>query len=148
MINVSDHNISYTNGYYRDETPLPKYLLVSNSAYTLSFNYNVNIATKYLFASVGYGNVGFQRDIISSSGYTGNGKLIISFTTPDTFAYNPPYVSFRFARMVNGDADVDVSHIQLEEGSVATAYEPYYILDTTTVVQQNNHTLRAIWEAN
>lgn len=42
----------------------------------------------------------------------------------------------------------DSSNIQLEEGSTATAYEPYYITETTKVVQSANHTLKAIWEAN
>ena len=36
--------------------------------------------------------------------------------------------------------------IQLEEGSEATAYEPYYITSSTSVVQEKNHTLTAIWE--
>ena len=45
-------------------------------------------------------------------------------------------------------ADTYVSYIQLEEGSVSTPYEPYYITPTTKVVQENNHTLKAIWQAN
>ena len=38
--------------------------------------------------------------------------------------------------------------IQFEEGSTATAYEPYYITESTEVVQNQNHTLTAIWEPN
>ena len=38
--------------------------------------------------------------------------------------------------------------IQLEKGSTATPYEPYYITSSTEVVQTENHTLTAIWEAN
>ena len=41
-----------------------------------------------------------------------------------------------------------LKRIQLEEGNEATAYEPYYITNSTTVVQENNHTLKAIWQAN
>lgn len=46
-----------------------------------------------------------------------------------------------------GDNTIDAK-IQLEEGSVSTPYEPYYITPSTTVVQENNHTLKAIWQAN
>ena len=38
------------------------------------------------------------------------------------------------------------SNIQLEEGTVETAYEPYYVATTTPVTQTKNHTLTAIWE--
>ena len=49
----------------------------------------------------------------------------------------------------NGSASkVHISHVQLEESDKATAWEPYYITDTTTVVQDENHTLTAIWELN
>ena len=41
-----------------------------------------------------------------------------------------------------------ISHIQLEEGDTATEYEPYYITSATPVVQDKDHTLKAIWEAN
>ena len=45
-------------------------------------------------------------------------------------------------------ARVIISNIQLEENSTATAYEPYYITSSTEVVQNQNHTLTAIWETN
>ena len=38
--------------------------------------------------------------------------------------------------------------VQIEEGDTATEYEPYYITPSTKVVQQKNHTLKAIWQAN
>ena len=38
--------------------------------------------------------------------------------------------------------------IQLELGSRVTAYEPYYITNSTPVVQNTDHTLTAIWEEN
>lgn len=43
---------------------------------------------------------------------------------------------------------IDIKNIQLEPGNTATPYEPYYITSDTTVVQENNHTLKAIWQAN
>ena len=36
--------------------------------------------------------------------------------------------------------------VQMELGTTATAYEPYYVTSSTTVVQTSNHTLTAIWE--
>lgn len=41
-----------------------------------------------------------------------------------------------------------ITDAQLEEGDTATPYEPYYITPSTPVVQENNHTLKAIWQAN
>ena len=147
LINVSNHNVTFTNTYYVENTPTPKYMLKSDKTYTLSFNHKVNSASRNIFASVGYGVTGFQRDIQSSSYYTGTGTSVTTFTTPSTFNYNPPYVSFRFVRMSStGDANVDISNVQLEEGPSATAYEPYFVTNSTTVTQDEDHTLTAIWE--
>ena len=74
--------------------------------------------------------------------YTGK---CITFMVPDTFNN---VVVIRFG--VYGDATtIDKSFtIQLEEGTVASEYEPYYIESDTKVVQRQNHTLKAIWEEN
>ena len=45
------------------------------------------------------------------------------------------------------DSYIDISNIQLEEGTEATEYEPYYIDKYTKVVQYKDHTLKAIWKA-
>ena len=45
-------------------------------------------------------------------------------------------------------AKVNYSNIMITEGNTATEYEPYYITPSTTVVQDKNHTLKAIWKAN
>lgn len=39
-----------------------------------------------------------------------------------------------------------VYKIQLEAGTESTEWEPYYITNDTSVVQEQNHTLKAIWE--
>ncbi|MBQ8891875.1 MAG: InlB B-repeat-containing protein, partial [Bacilli bacterium] len=39
-------------------------------------------------------------------------------------------------------------NLQLEEGDTATEYEPYYITSGTKVVQDKDHTLKAIWKEN
>ena len=147
LVNIEDRNISFTNQYYLDMTSNPKYVLIANTTYTLSFNYSVNSATNPVFASVGYGVNTFSKDIISSPAYSGTGEKTVTFTTGDTFNFTPPYVWFRLVRMGSrGNADVDVSKIQLEEGSEATEWEPYYITSETEVVQKQDHTLTAIWE--
>ena len=38
-----------------------------------------------------------------------------------------------------------ISNIQLEEGSTATLYEPYYVTSDTAVTQESDHTLTAVW---
>ena len=147
LVNIEDRNISFTNQYYLDMTSNPKYVLIANTTYTLSFNYSVNSATNPVFASVGYGVNTFSKDVISSPAYSGTGEKNVTFTTGDTFNFTPPYVWFRLVRMGSrGNADVDVSKIQLEEGTEATEWEPYYITSETEVVQKQDHTLTAIWE--
>ena len=43
---------------------------------------------------------------------------------------------------------IDIANIQLEEGDTATEFEPYYITSSTKVVQNKDHTLKAIWKEN
>lgn len=44
-------------------------------------------------------------------------------------------------------ADSLPTNLQLEEGSVATEYEPYYVVRDVKVTQLSDHTLHAVWEA-
>ena len=147
LINMEDCNVILNNQYYRDAKSVPAYVFTASTGYTLSFNYVVNSSSRNVYATVGYGATGFSRDIKSSGNYSGSGTVQISFTTPDTFNYDPPYAWFRFVRMSQaGNANVDISNIQLEKGNTATAYEPYYVTSSTIVTQEKNHTLTAIWE--
>ena len=43
-------------------------------------------------------------------------------------------------------ATVFISHIQLEEGTTATAYEPYLVTAETKVTTASDHKLKAVWE--
>ena len=149
LIKIDNHNVSFENAYYKDNIPTPKYELNASTDYTLSFNYKVNNASNGIYASVGYGSTSFQRDIKSSNAYSDTGRLVLTFTTPASFDYNPSYVAFRLVRMSStGTADVDISNVQLESGSTATNYEPYYVTENTKMEQTTNHTLKAVWEAN
>ena len=78
----------------------------------------------------------------------------ISITTPSNV--NLPeskYVIYTYSnRYLKDDVGVysriKIYNLQLEEGDTVTEYEPYYITPTTPVVQDKNHTLKAIWKAN
>ena len=75
-----------------------------------------------------------------------------NFTTPSDIV--SPERRYRFLcytnrYIKNGEgvfSTIILSNLQLEEGSTSTPYEPYYVTDTTTVTQTQNHTLTAIWE--
>ena len=56
-----------------------------------------------------------------------------------TLSFNVEYIDSNLPKAT-------ISNIQIEKGSTATAYEPYYITSSTEVVQNQNHTLTAIWE--
>ncbi len=152
LVNIQDQNISFNNNYYKDTTSSPKYTLKPDTTYIMSFDYKVNSSTNNIYDSVGYGISTFQKDISSTLGnYSNSGRKTDSFTTPSSFLYSPPYIWFRFVRMSTpGDANVDISNVQLEEGSTATEYEPYYVTSSTKVTQNNNdrYVLTAIWEPN
>ena len=60
------------------------------------------------------------------------------------FAWQKHYQNYVFT----GDECVIFYNIQLEEGTIATPYEPYYVTSDTVVTQEKNHTLTAIWEPN
>jgi prepilin-type N-terminal cleavage/methylation domain-containing protein/uncharacterized repeat protein (TIGR02543 family) len=151
LVNIPDHNVTYTNWYYKEESSTPKYTLKPNTTYTLSFDYLVNSSTKDIYASIGYGTTGYLKDVKNpyKSTYSGTGHKTVTMTAPNEFLYSPPDVYFRLVRTSEpGDVDVDISNVQFEENIEATEYEPYYITPSTTVVQDKDHTLKAIWQAN
>ena len=115
--------------------------------YPLVFNYSGSYMLSYNATSTNtpIASVMFYKSdgtIINYIRNDGSGSKSITFTVPsDTYYLVITFVS-------NGiDSNVQFSNIQLEEGSTATAYEPYYITSDTTVVQNRNHTLTAMWEA-
>lgn len=149
LVNIADQNVSFTGKHYKEQ--YFDYELLPNTTYTLSFNYNVISSTNPIYDSVGYGSIvgKYNYDIYHSNRYSGIGRKKTTFTTSNSFNTSPAKIAFRLVRMgTSGNANVDISNIQLEIGSTATPYEPYYITKDTTVVQTGNHTLTAIWEAN
>ena len=75
-------------------------------------------------------------------------KYYAAKSTPFSFktTASTAYIKVRTMSGLNQN-DINVL-FQLEEGTEATPYEPYYITSNTTVVQNQNHTLTAIWEKN
>ena len=79
-----------------------------------------------------------------------NNKEFIKFTTGSSSAVtlttdsNTKYIKIRAMGGV-GQNSTTVKY-QIEEGNVATAYEPYILTSSTIVTQNKNHTLTAIWE--
>ena len=66
-----------------------------------------------------------------------------------TITYNDAAsTSLHIYPTVTADNNYYISNVQIEQGDTATEYEPYYITPTTTVVQENDHTLKAIWQPN
>ena len=68
-----------------------------------------------------------------------------SVTIPSSYSSS----RYTFIGVVGNSQTIDETFkVQLEEGTEATPYEPYYITPETKVVQEQNHTLKAIWKAN
>ena len=128
LLNKANFTTSFTSTYYKDETT--GFKLTAEKTYTLSFNYKVNSATATLYTGVGYGTTKYSADIISSKQYPNqtSGRQTVTFTTPTSLA-DGNYLFIRFARTsTSSSASVDISSVQLEEGSSATAYEEYGLM--------------------
>ena len=74
-------------------------------------------------------------------------KKEVSFTTENDTTYIAIFI-------INGPdttpekTDSVLNSVMINEGNKYLLYEPYYITPSTTVVQTNDHTLKAIWQAN
>ena len=75
--------------------------------------------------------------------YINNSSKNVTYESPS----NATYMRIAYSIKINYDI-VKRYNLQLEEGIAAAEYEPYYITPSTTVVQEKNHTLKAIWKAN
>ena len=125
LLDISDFNVSFTDSYYINTKT--DFILKPSTKYVLSFNYKINSATADVKFGVGYGTNAYSNDIVYSSDYLNqdSGRNTVEFTTPDDIG-NDKYLAVRFARTrVSASVNVDISSIQLEEGSTATSYEPY-----------------------
>ena len=127
----------------------------NNGIETISFKQN----TQYTMTIKGYVdpclgcNSNYNRLYF---GYTYNNNTIesvaINSLTESNFIFisneNKNLESIFMSYGAGGQTNAYISSVQLEEGSVATEYEPYYITSDTKVVQNKDHTLKAIWKEN
>lgn len=123
LIDVSDFNITYEQGYSQETNT--QFLLKPNYIYTLSFDYNVNDTTTDIYYSVGYGINSYEADIQLRIQYQTltNGRNSVSFTVPGTIPKGS-YLWVKFAQtIILADINVDISKIQLESGNKSTDYQ-------------------------
>lgn len=123
LIDVSDFNITYEQGYSQETNT--QFLLKPNYIYTLSFDYNVNDTTTDIYYSVGYGINSYEADIQLRIQYKTltNGRNSVSFTVPGTIPEGS-YLWVKFAQtIILADINVDISKIQLESGNKSTDYQ-------------------------
>ena len=86
-----------------------------------------------------YNRIGFKINTTERDSYFVI-KNVLNKTKKYTLSYNADVVDFDHAKAI-------ISNLQLEDGEVATEYEPYQEYSSDTVVtKSNNHTLHAIWE--
>ena len=112
---------------------------LSNTLYDFVAAYNVNTEFKGRTPAGAYSNRNLSR--ISFNGVTGTAEGEIEFIRITQYELNS--LSGRID-------DIDDLNIQLEQGTTATEYEPYFVTSSTKVTQNNNdhYVLTAIWEKN
>ena len=137
-ITLGGRNVEYMKGIFKDNTQytfsmdlydVPAVDASDNNTYT-----GLSIFCVYTDGSnesiLGNNRIDnsnkWNKIIFISKGNKTISHFAVSFGTPYAYSY--------------------MKNIQLEEGSIATMYEPYTITSLTTVSQNKNHTLTAIWE--
>ena len=141
ILNNLKPSTQYTMSFDITCTDVPEHDGNYSAGYGWFWLYDVN-QTGVKIGSAKYMTIGEQLHVEAT------------FTTPSNL--HDPSINYRMLAYTNRYLKNDVgvigtmifSNIQLEPGDTATTYEPYYITSETTVVQENNHTLKAIWKAN
>ena len=143
-INPNDGNIVFSS-----KAAISNYICVD---YNINDSYFLNGLTGRLYSFIAF----YDEE------YTFLGRT--SATTRDSILLDLEYLmsrninlsNIKYLRVIQNESpesgtigdinDIDNLKIQLEIGSEATEYEPYYIDKYTKVVQYENHTLKAIWK--
>ena len=111
---------------------------IGNKQYTLSARGYLETGTQFLFQ--------FQYDdeTYDNAYISGNEMQTIRVTS------NLNKIIDKLIVRYNVSGIVHILNIQLEEGSTATEYEPYFVTSSTKVTQNNDnkYVLTAIWEPN
>ena len=126
---------------------------VTNSGYGVAYPFHMNFSNKYTLSysaktSTGnpIGSVIFYKVDGSKINY-----ILTNHQSMRKVTFEIPNETYYLVLAFVGSGlnnTVTFSDIQLEEGTEATAYEPYYIQSNTPITRDSDHTLTAIWEAN
>ena len=131
-------------GYYVFSS-INAYNKYSNGNFLPKFNFKEN--TQYTYSVYGYISSGSLRFNLAYSDTIG--RLIFnirtegmqSLTSPPDVTLNPyQTMSYGINRIAY------IKHVQLEEGTDVTEWEPFYLNKYTKVTQIENNTLKAIWK--
>ena len=138
---------SWAGDYWRNEENKFGY-----GTYTLSAVFSGNTSPRHIIYTFDENNNIIDNTNLSISGLQWNnhyrGWLVSSQTVTVTIPSSVSY--WKYGSSFSGLANTvgTISNIQIEKGSTATAYEPYYLTPSTTVTQNKNHTLTARWTKN
>ena len=129
-----EYNPGYSGGkYYLD-------IFKPETVYFLSFetkNETTNGGVKFAFD---YLDDGVDINYTSTTSFALDFKKY-TLKSRDSMSINGFYISY------NSRQTVWLKNIQLEEGEVATPYEPYQVFTSDTIVKKgSNYTMHAIWE--
>ena len=144
--NSTTEEVTFSSGVWDRILDKLKWTPMPSTTYTIvvdvsqnTFNKEIQLITDERFYIEQYNN----KIVIPAS--TVN-KYVSSFTTRDDFS-NVTLGSFWF----NTNSAVTgtfKTKLAIYEGTDIVSWEPYYITSSTTVVQNNNHTLTAMWQKN
>ncbi len=144
----SVHNGTYESGDNWIKITANSYDAFTDSSHSYKFNVKTNTVYSLSWEVDDNSKKGLPYVFINEkydSGYMFNGNTnnqkYFSFKTPN----DAQYLTSRFGTVYTGDS-ITYSNIQLEEGSTATEYEPYYISSTTKVTRAYDHYLYAEFE--
>jgi len=147
IVNNLKPNTQYSISYDIDGISIPEHdSATSGNLGLLLYNASTGTAVNTMYA--GFGDQGYYVGVGESV------KIKKTITTPSSVnQVESKYVfklySNRYLKNQTGVySTIRLYNLQLEEGDTVTEYEPYYITKDTTVVQDKNHTLKAIWKAN
>ena len=159
LINIVDKDAQTKNGITASSCD-SVITLTGNNTYSTSYGtlsyYNdmptIDIAKSYTLSVYPATTTGVYVQM-NYKNTSGTEKGFISAVTSSKTLNSVPndfdYMKYLFVGVYGTATAVNENfYVQLEEGSTSTPYEPYYITEDTTVVQNKDHTLTAVWQEN
>ena len=142
LYSVLDNSVELVGGYRWKKIELD-----GNKTYKVGINYKNDFDGKI-------GTLLINKEMSPSIGWTS----ITHSSQPNYSLSNYQYTLVNNENLYIGygesmtqsvlDTIVANTNVQIEEGAEATAYEPYYVTSSTTVTQEKDHVLKAIWQKN